>query len=104
MIAGWKAMADRLAQGPSTGDNVVAWPFKASVIADASGDCERLQQSVATLQRCLGTLGDFLRNFDDRPETERVRAHMAELNELLSLRLTQISQTERLLQELLRRG
>ena len=98
-------MADRFAQERSTGDNVIAWPLNATgVVANARRDCETLQQSVATLQRCLAALGDFLRSFDGAPETERLRAHMAELNELLSLRLAQISQTERLLQELLRRG
>ncbi|SFK12062.1 hypothetical protein [Bradyrhizobium sp. Gha] len=98
-------MIDRPAQKESTGDNVITWPFRAtSVVANARIDCETLQQSVVTLQRCLGALGDFLRNFDDGPETKRLRAHMAELNELLSLRLVQISETERLLQELLRRG
>ena len=98
-------MADRFAQEPPTFDNVVAWPFWAtSVVANARRDCEMLQQSVATLQRCLGALGDFLRSFDDGPETERLRAHMSELNELLLLRLAQISQTERLLQEMLHRG
>ncbi|MDN4985638.1 hypothetical protein KUL72_36000 [Bradyrhizobium arachidis] len=98
-------MTDPFAQERPTGDNVIAWPFRAtSVVANARRDCETLQRSVATLQRCLGALGDFLRNFDDRPEAEGLRAHMAELNELLSLRLAQISRTECLLEELLRRG
>lgn len=98
-------MADRFAQERPTVDNVIAWPFRAtSLVANARRDCEMLQQSVATLQRCLGALGDFLRSFDGGPESERLRAHMAELNELLSLRLAQISQTERLLQEMLHRG
>jgi hypothetical protein len=98
-------MADLFAQERSLDDNLIAWPFRAtSLVANTRRDCETLQQSVVTLQRCLGALHDFLRNFDEGPETERLRAHMAELNELLSLRLAQISETEHLLQELLCRG
>ncbi|WP_271505620.1 hypothetical protein [Bradyrhizobium sp. CCBAU 11357] len=52
-----------------------------------------------------GAVRNLVRNLDDRPdEAERLRAHTAELNELLCLRLDQLSLTERLSQEMLRRG
>lgn len=96
-------MADPITQESLAG--VVEFPLsQTSLVASARRDCKSLQQSIATMQQCLAALGDFLRNIDDRPQVERLRAHMAELNELLSLRLDQLSLTERSLQEMLRRG
>ncbi|SDH27316.1 hypothetical protein SAMN05216338_1007106 [Bradyrhizobium sp. Rc2d] len=100
-------MADRTTQESLAGavDNVIALPLsQTSLVANTSRDCKSLQQSIATMQQCLRALGDFVRNLDDGPEAEGLRAHMAELNELLSLRLDQLSLTERLLQDLVRRG
>ncbi|MBP0112383.1 MULTISPECIES: hypothetical protein [Bradyrhizobium] len=101
-------MADRNTQEALAGavDNVIALPLRqTSLVADIMRDCDSLRQAIVTMQQCLGALGDLIRNLDDRPEeAERLRAHMAELNELLSLRLDQLSLTERLLQEMVRRG
>ncbi|RXG88825.1 MULTISPECIES: hypothetical protein [Bradyrhizobium] len=100
-------MADRIKKETRAGaiDNVIALPLSpTSLVANTRRDCKSLQQSIVTMQQCLRALGDFVRNLDDGPEAERLRAHMAELNELLSLRLDQLSLTERLLQEMLRRG
>lgn len=101
-------MVDRITQEVLAGtlDNVIALPLgQTSLIANIRGDCKSLRQGILTMQQCLRALGDLVRNLDDRPEeAERLRAHMAELNELLSLRLDQLLLTERLLQEMLRRG
>jgi|GEM_PF-2201975 len=100
-------MADRIKKETRAGtiDNVIALPLNpTSLVANTRRDCKSLQQSIVTMQQCLRALGDLVRNLDDGPEAERLRAHMAELNELLSLRLDQLSLTERLLQEMLRRG
>lgn len=98
-------MADPITQESLAGAVEIAFPLsQASLVASARRDCKSLQQSIATMQKCLTALGDFLRNIDDRPQVESLRAHMAELNELLSLRLDQLSLTERSLQEMLRRG
>lgn len=98
-------MADPITQESLTGAVEIAFPLsQTSLVASARRDCKSLQQSIATMQQCLEALGDFLRNIDDRPQAERLQAHMAELNDLLSLRLDQLSLTERLLQEMLRRG
>lgn len=101
-------MVDRITQEVLAGtlDNVIALPLgQTSLIANIRGDCKSLRQGMLTMQQCLRALGDLVRNLDDRPEeAERLRAHMAELNELLSLRLDQLLLTERLLQEMLRRG
>lgn len=98
-------MADRITQDSLAGDNVVALPLShTGLIANTRRDCKSLQQSIVTMQQCLSALGDLVRNLDDRPQAERLRAHMAELNELLLLRLDQLSLTERLFQEMLRRG
>lgn len=98
-------MADPITQESLAGAVEIAFPLSQTrLVASARRDCKSLQQSIATMQQCLRALGDFLRNIDDRPQVERLRGHMAELNELLSLRLDQLSLTERLLQEMLRRG
>lgn len=100
-------MAGRLTLASSADaiDNVVALPLcQTSLVASSRRDCKRLHQSIATMQQCLSALGDFLGNLDDTPEAERLRPHMAELNELLSLRLHQLSVTDSLLQEMLHRG
>lgn len=98
-------MADPITQESLAGAVEIAFPLSQTcLVASARRDCKSLQQSIATMQQCLTALDDFLRNLDDRPRAERLQAHMAELNDLLSLRLDQLSLTERLLQEMLRRG
>lgn len=98
-------MADPITQESLGGAVEIEFPLsQTSLVASARRDCKSLQQSIATMQQCLTALDDFLRNLDDRPRAERLQAHMAELNDLLSLRLDQLSVTERLLQEMLRRG
>lgn len=99
-------MVDRITQEWLAGavDNIVALPLtQDSMVADTRRDCKSLQQSIATMQQCLDALADLVRNLDDGPEARRLRAHMTELSELLLLRLDQVSLTERLLEELLRR-
>jgi ADP-ribose pyrophosphatase YjhB (NUDIX family) len=100
-------MIDRMMQESPAGavNNVVALPHtQTGVLAGVRRDCRSLHQSVATLQRCLEGLGDLIRNLDDGPEAERLRAHVMELDELLLLRIRQLSVTERLLEDLIRRG
>ncbi|PJG52425.1 hypothetical protein CVM73_26205 [Bradyrhizobium forestalis] len=101
-------MVDRITQEALTDtlDNVISLPLgQTSLVANIWRDCKSLRQGILTMQQCLGALGDLVRNLDDRPgEADRLRVHMTELNELLSLRLDQLLLTERLLQEMLRRG
>ncbi|MDA9544446.1 MULTISPECIES: hypothetical protein [unclassified Bradyrhizobium] len=100
-------MTDRNTQESLAGarDNVIPLPLRqTSLVASTMRDCNLLRQGIVAMQQCLRALRDLVRNLDDRPEeAERLRAHMAELNELLYLRLDQLSLTERLLQEMLRR-
>ncbi|NUR13995.1 MAG: hypothetical protein HOQ20_19435 [Bradyrhizobium sp.] len=101
-------MANRNTQEALAGalDNVIALPLRqTSLLASTMRDCNSLRQGIVTMQQCLRALGDLVQNLDDRPEeAKRLRAHMAELNELLFLRLDQLSLTERLLQAMLHRG
>ena len=69
-------------------------------LAGARSDFERLRQSILTVQRCLRTLEMALDSMD-RPPTRGLQDRMAHLNELLVVRLDQLSHTDRLLQELL---
>ena len=71
-------------------------------LADARRDCETLRQNIYTVQRCLSTLEGITADIDDRSARESLQRQMILLNELLLLRLDQLSDTDRLLKETLR--
>jgi hypothetical protein len=105
-----------LAQGEAMNDQTVDVSFEpeaANVVtlprgelprqlAGARSDFERLRQSILTVQRCLRTLEAALESMD-HPPSRGLRDRMAHLDELLVVRLDQLSRTDRLLQELLHR-
>lgn len=88
-----------------TNGNVVALPFSREryLIAQSRRDCEAMRQSILTVQRCLRDLEEVTGSMDDRSERERLQSHVAELHELLLLRLDQLSRTDLFLQEALGR-
>lgn len=71
-------------------------------LAEARRDCETLRKNINVVQKCLWALEDLAEKIGDRSERERLQRQAALLNRLLLLRLYQLSDIERALQEALR--
>ncbi|MDA9506739.1 hypothetical protein XI09_19330 [Bradyrhizobium sp. CCBAU 11386] len=60
-----------------------------------------LRRNVDVVIECLRALNGLLEEVDDRSIREELQSRVARLNELLVLRLDQLSAADRLLQEML---
>lgn len=83
--------------------NIVPLPFSREryLIVQTRTDCELLRRNVNVVIECLRALNGLLEGVDDRSIREESQSRVARLNELLVLRLDQLTAADRLLQEML---
>ena len=84
---------------------VVELPFRETrlQLARLKGSCEILRQNIDSLQQNLKILADVSRTIDDREARQVLQEQIALTNDLLVVRSGQLSDAEKLLQEVLRR-
>jgi flagellar biosynthesis/type III secretory pathway chaperone len=85
--------------------NLVELPFRQTryQIAETTGACEMLRQSIDALRRVIKQLEAILGMIDDRETREEFRRHLSSINETLVLVTAQLSNIDRMLQVALRR-
>lgn len=83
--------------------NIIPLPSEAlrGHLAGACADCETLRKNIHTVREGLGTLESVVADIDDTPARERLQGRMVLLDQMLSLRLDQLAEVDRLLQEAL---
>ncbi|MHC4050445.1 hypothetical protein [Bradyrhizobium sp. 25ACV] len=83
--------------------NIILLPFSRErhLIVQTRKDCELLRRNVNVVVECLRALDGLLEDGNDRSIREKFQSRVARLNELLVLRLDQLSAADRLLQEML---
>ncbi|MBR0752947.1 hypothetical protein JQ604_12195 [Bradyrhizobium jicamae] len=83
--------------------NIIPLPFSREryLIVQTRTDCEALRQNVNVVVECIAALKDFLERVDDVSVREEFRPQLDRLNELLLVRLDQLSAADRLLREML---
>lgn len=83
--------------------NIIPLPFSREryLIVQTRTDCELLRRNVNVVIECLCALNGVLENMNDRSVREELQSRVAQLNELLALRLDQLSAADRLLQDML---
>lgn len=83
--------------------NIIPLPFSREryLIVQTRTDCELLRRNVNVVIECLRALNGLLEGVDDRSIREESQSRVARLNELLVLRLDQLTAADRLLQEML---
>jgi len=87
------------------GGDIVQLPFSETraQIARTKGACEALRQAIDTALRGLKMLESIVGGIDDGETREKLRHQMDKMNELLLLRLDQLSSIDHFLQVALRR-
>jgi len=91
--------------GDATAAAIDAIEHDVAALRAARGDlrsgCETLRHNIHKLQKCLCAMEGLTAEITDRSEREKLQGQVALLNRLLLLRLCQLSDTERSLQEVL---
>ena len=103
LLEGSTGTADTSAD--AIGADIVQLPFREirAQIAGTKSTCELLRQGIGTMQRGLKILEGAVEAIDDCETRERLQHQMDSMNELLLLRLDQLSSIDQLLQVALRR-
>jgi hypothetical protein len=85
--------------------NIVELPFRKArhQIAQTTSRCEVLRQGIDVLQRTIEKLEGIVAKIDDHETREKLRQQLSSMNELLLLRLAQLSSIDHMLQVTLRR-
>ncbi|WP_409190370.1 hypothetical protein [Bradyrhizobium sp. RDM4] len=83
--------------------NIIPLPFSREryLIVQTRTDCELLRRKVNVVIECLRVLNGLLEDVDNGSIREEFQPRVARLNELLVLRLDQLSAADRLLQGML---
>src|SRR5258708_3394485 len=73
--------------------NIVELPFRRAryQITQATSKCEMLRQGIDALQHSIGKLEGIVGLIDDHETREELRQQLSTMNELLLLRLAQLS-------------
>ncbi len=89
--------------GPTT--DVVAFPFREvrSQIAQGKDVCEKLREYIGAIRQLLSALEGDIGKVDAREVREAFQLQLASMNEMLQHGLAQLSRTEELLEDTLRR-
>jgi hypothetical protein len=84
----------------AVGADIVQLPFTEAraQIARTESNCETLRRVIGTMQRGLEVLAGLVGGINDRETREKLRHQLDSMNELLLLRLDQLSSIDRLLQ------
>jgi hypothetical protein len=85
--------------------NIVELPFRKAryQIAQTTRTCEVLRQSIDALQQNIKKLEGIVAMIDDHETRENLQQQLSSMNELLLLRLAQLSSIDYMLQVALRR-
>lgn len=87
----------------AAGANIITVPFEErNQISETRRHCQTLRRSVESLRECLRTIESMTGSVDDRRGRENLQCHIDALNELLLLKLSQLSTIDHALQETLR--
>jgi hypothetical protein len=83
--------------------NIIPLPFSREryLIVQTRTDCEALRQKVNVVVESIAALVGLLERIDDVSVREEFQPQLRRLNELLLVRLDQLSAADRLLQEML---
>lgn len=103
LLEGSTSTAD--ASADVIGGDIVQLPFREAraQIARTKSTCEMLRQAIDTAQQGLKMLEGLVGGIDDCETREKLRHQIDSMNELLLLRLDQLSSIDHLLQVSLRR-
>ena len=83
--------------------NIIPLPFSREryLIVQTRADCEALRQNVNVVLESIAALKGLLERVDDVSVREEFQPQLERLNELLLIRLDQLSAADRLLREML---